>query len=58
MGLSLTGGHGLKNWGAITGGRLISGGYNWGEAYKWGAITGGEAYKWGAITGGAYNWGL
>ena len=30
MGLSLAGGHGLKNWGAITGGRLISGGYNWG----------------------------
>lgn len=28
-------------------------GYNWGEAYKWGAITGGEAYRWGAIIGGA-----
>ena len=29
-------------------------GYNWGEAYKWGAITGGgEVYRWGAITGGA-----
>ena len=28
-------------------------GYNWGEAYKWGAITGGELYRWGAITGGA-----
>ena len=24
------GGDGLKNWGAITGGRRISGGYNWG----------------------------
>ena len=48
MGLSLAegGGDGLKNWGAITGGRRISGGYNvggliiggynWGEAYKWG----------------------
>lgn len=28
-------------------------GYNWGEAYKWGAITGGEVYRWGAIIGGA-----
>ena len=28
-------------------------GYNWGETYKWGAITGGEVYRWGAITGGA-----
>lgn len=28
-------------------------GNNWGEAYKWGAITGGEVYRWGAITGGA-----
>lgn len=28
-------------------------GNNWGEAYKWGAITGGEVYWWGAITGGA-----
>ena len=27
--------------------------YNWGEAYKWGTITGGEVYRWGAITGGA-----
>ena len=26
---------------------------NWGEAYKWGAITGGEVYRLGAITGGA-----
>ena len=48
MGLSLAegGGDGLKNWGAITGGRLISGGYNWGGliigGYNWG-----EAYKWG-----------
>lgn len=25
-------------------------GNNWGEAYKWGAITGGEVYRWG------YNW--
>lgn len=28
-------------------------GNNWGEAYKWGAITGGDVYRWGAITGGA-----
>ena len=28
-------------------------GYNWGEAKKWGAITGGEVYRWGAIIGGA-----
>ena len=28
------------------------GGYNWGEAYRWGAITGGEACRWEAITGG------
>ena len=46
MGLSLAGGDGLKNWGPITGGRLISAGYNWG-----GLIIGGynweEAYKWG-----------
>lgn len=38
MGLSLAGGDGLKNWGPITGGRLISGGYNW-EGLEVGAIT-------------------
>ena len=27
------------------------GGYNWGEAFKWGAITGGR------LLSGGYNWG-
>ena len=31
---------GLIIGGATTRGRLISGGYSWGEAYKWGTITG------------------
>ena len=38
-------------------------GYNWGEAYKWEAITGGEVYRWGGynwrgLEVGAYKWGL
>ena len=42
--------------GAITGGRLVSGGYNW-RGFEVGATTG-EGLKMGAITGGASKWGL